>query len=193
MSRMMIAPELELLVPTLASQPAQPLWLILTRSKVQLLRPPALMPCRPMPWMLTSCTQTLLEALADRPTDAQLPYGTEVRLHAAAALLCADTHSLLSVTSRKPSSTLELPLRFSTLQVFSAPHNFGGAAALPMMRVLAVALGPLGTLPSEQEVRSPVVQVPAAPGAPKPIMYSPEPIIRVSPPAMRAVPLLGRA
>ena len=166
MSRMMIAPELELLLPTLASHPAQPLALSLNRSNVQLLRPPAFMPCRPMPWMLTSCTQTLLEALADRPIDAQLPYGTEVRLQAAAALLCAETHSLLSVTSRKPSSTLELPLRLSTLQVFSAPHSFGGAAELPMMRVLALALGPLGTLPSEHEVRSAEVQVPAMPGAP---------------------------
>ena len=84
---------------------------------------------------------------ADR---AQLPNGAEVRLQAAEAVVCADTQLLLSVISRKPTSTLELPLRFSTLQVPSAPHSFGGAAALPRMRVLAVGWCRWGSCPASR-------------------------------------------
>src|SRR5688572_14470159 len=115
--------------------------------------------------MFRSCSHTLLDALAWIPARAQLPYGAAVLLHAAEAVLWLEIQLLLSVISRLPTSTLLLPTRFSTLLVRSAPHSLG-AVPLPRMRVLAVALGPLGILPSAHALRSPEAQVPAMPGAP---------------------------
>src|SRR5262245_23658301 len=148
----------------LKSQPPQPLALTLTRSAVQLLRPPAAMPFRPKPWTLRSCSQTLLEALPLMPIEAQLPEVDEEQL--AAAVLWPLMQASLSVSSRLPTSTLLLPLRFSTLQVPPAPHSFGAVAPVPRMRVRAVVLGPLGILPIEQALLSPVAQEPPMPGAP---------------------------
>src|SRR5688572_21943597 len=127
----------------LKSQPAQPLALILTRSTVQLDRPPAVMPFRPKPWMLRSCSHTLPDALATRPLEAHLPPAT----HAAAEVLWPLMQASLSVSSRLPTSTLLLPVRFSTLQVPPEPQSFGAVAPCPRMRVREVELGPLGTLP----------------------------------------------
>src|SRR4030095_12406574 len=70
MLRRIICPALGATVPMLPSQPAAPFLLILKRSMVQLVRPPAFTPFLAMPWMLRSCSHTLLEERAYRPTRA---------------------------------------------------------------------------------------------------------------------------